>query len=79
MKGHHQYVQGYNTRAVVTEDQIVLAAEITVEPVDFSQLRPMIRATLHELEQVGITETPHVAIADAGYWNEQHMDDVTAG
>jgi transposase len=78
MKGHHQYVQGYNTQAVVTEDQIVLAAEITVEPVDFSQLRPMIQATLHELEQAGITEMPQVAIGDAGYWNEQHMDDVTA-
>jgi transposase len=78
MKGHHQYVQGYNTQAVVTEDQIVLAAEITVEPVGFSQLRPMIRAALRELEQAGITETPQVVIADAGYWNEQHMDDVTA-
>ena len=20
---------------------------------------------------------PHVVVADAGYWNEQHMDDVT--
>jgi Transposase DDE domain len=78
MKGHHQYVQGYNAQAVVTEDQIVLAAEITVEAVDFSQLRPMLAATLHELEQAGITDTPQVVIGDAGYWNEQHMDDVTA-
>ena len=78
MKGHHRYVQGYNTQAVVTEDQIILAAEITVEGVDFSQLRPMLSATLRELEQAGVSDTPQVVVADAGYWNEQHMDDVTA-
>jgi hypothetical protein len=78
MKGHHQYVQGYNTQAVVSEDQIVLAAEITVEAVDFSQLRPMLTATLRELEHAGVSDTPEVVIGDAGYWNEQHMDDVTA-
>ena len=78
MKGQHQYVQGYNTQAVVTEDQIVLAAEITVEAVDFSQLRPMLTAAVGELQHAGVSSTPEVVIADAGYWNEQHMDDVTA-
>jgi hypothetical protein len=78
MKGQRHYVQGYNTQTVVTEDQIVLAAEITIEAGDFSHLRPMLTATVHELTNAGIEETPHVAIADAGYWNEQHMDDVTA-
>jgi transposase len=77
MKGHHQYVQGYNAQAVVTEQQIVLAAEITVEAVDFSQLRPMITAALGELEHAGVEQSPEVALADAGYWNEQHMDHVT--
>jgi hypothetical protein len=78
MKGQRHYVQGYNTQTVVTEDQIVLAAEITIEAGDFSHLRPMLTATVHELKNAGIEEKPQVAIADAGYWNEQHMDDVTA-
>jgi hypothetical protein len=74
MMGNRVFVQGYNAQAVVTEDQIVLAAEITTEGVDFSQLEPMMIATLGELEQAGVTATPQVAVADSGYWNEQHMD-----
>ena len=42
MKANHGYVQGYNAQAVVDEGQIVLAAEITDSPADFSQLDPMI-------------------------------------
>jgi len=78
MKAFRGYVQGYNVQAAVNEQHIVLAAEITVESVDFSQLKPMVDATLRELEQAGIREKPRAAVADAGYWNEQHMDEVTA-
>ena len=42
MKGMRNYVQGYNAQAVVNEQQIVLAAEVTNDPGDFSHLRPMI-------------------------------------
>ena len=38
MKGNRRYIQGYNAQAVVNEDQIVLAAEITTNPTDWSQL-----------------------------------------
>jgi hypothetical protein len=76
MMGHKMFVQGYNAQAVVTEDQIVLAAEITTEPIDFSPLQPMIDATERELTQASITTTPEVAVADAGYWNERHMDEL---
>jgi transposase len=78
MKANLGYVQGYNAQAVVDEGQIVLAAEITNTPGDFSNLDPMITATLAELEQVGIAERPEVALADAQYWNEQQMDEVIA-
>lgn len=78
MRAFRGYVQGYNAQAAVNEQQIVLAAEVTVDPGDFSHLQPMLTATLRELEQAGISEKPYVAVADAGYWNEQHMDDVTA-
>lgn len=51
---------------------------ITLETGDFSHLAPMVEATLRELDQAGVSETPQVAVADAGFWNEQHMDRVTA-
>ena len=50
MKGNRRYIQGYNAQAVVNEQQIVIAAEITTDAGDFSHLRPMIEAALHELE-----------------------------
>ena len=78
MKASRGYVQGYNAQAVVDERQIVVAAEITNTPGDFSNLDPMMTAALRELERAGVTERPEVALADAGYWNEQHMDEVIA-
>jgi hypothetical protein len=67
MKGNRRYIQGYNAQAVVTEDQIVIAAEITTNAPDFSHLRPMIETSLQELEQAGVTDKPTVALADAQY------------
>jgi DDE family transposase len=72
------FVQGYNAQAAVNEQQIVLAAEITNVSTDFSQLDPMVTATLAELERAGIDQLPEAVAADAGYWNEQHMDEVVA-
>jgi hypothetical protein len=77
MKGNRRYIQGYNAQAVVNEQQIVIAAEITADAGDFSHLRPMLTAALSELENAGIEDRPSVVVADAQYWNEQHMDDVT--
>jgi hypothetical protein len=78
MKGNRRYIQGYNAQAVVNEQQIVIAAEITADAGDFSHLRPMLTAALTELEAAGIDHRPEVVVADAQYWNEQHMDDITA-
>jgi hypothetical protein len=72
------FVQGYNAQAAVNEQQIVVAAEITNSSTDFSQLDPMLTATLTELERAGIPQRPEVVVADAGYWNEQHMDEIVA-
>ena len=66
MKAIRGYVQGYNAQAVVDEGQIVVAAEITNTPGDFSHLDPMICAALSELERAGVGERPEVALADAG-------------
>jgi len=51
-------IQGYNAQAVVTEQQIIISAEITTQSPDFGQLEPMVTAALGELEQAGVTERP---------------------
>jgi hypothetical protein len=38
----------------------------------------MVKATKKELEAIGVTEAPGVAVADSGYWNEEQMDNVVA-
>jgi transposase len=78
VKGFRGYVQGYNAQAVVTEQQIVIAAEVNIEPQDFSHLGPMIAAAQQELRDAGIHEPPGVVLADAGYWHFQQMDELAA-
>ncbi|MGH8573159.1 MAG: hypothetical protein ACREX8_11390, partial [Gammaproteobacteria bacterium] len=72
------FVQGYNAQAAVTDEQIVVAAEITVESPDFGQLEPMVDAALAELERAGVEQKPQVALADAGYWHHDQIDSVAA-
>jgi hypothetical protein len=78
MKVTEGYVQGYNAQAVVDEGQIVLAAEITTSTADWSQLDPMVTAAIGELERAGVSRRPQIALADAQYWNEEHIDEVIA-
>jgi hypothetical protein len=78
MKGHKIFVQGYNAQAVVDRGQIVIAAEVSTEPVDFPALEPLMVAARRELEQANITTEPQVAVADSGLWNEQQMDKLAA-
>jgi transposase len=54
------YVQGYNAQAAVNEEQIVLAAEISVESPDFGHLEPMVDATVCELQRAGVAAKPKV-------------------
>ena len=78
MKAPGGYLQGYNAQATVNERQIVLAAEITVDSPDFGHLEPVLDATATELEQAGVDEKPQVAVADAGYWHHDQMDNAAA-
>lgn len=72
------WVQGYNAQAVVGQGHIVLAAELTNNTNDWSQLDPMVSTTLGELESAGVKERPRVAMADAGYWRESQIDEVVS-
>jgi hypothetical protein len=72
------YKQGYNAQAVVTAEQIVVAAEINADSPDFGHLEPMITAARGQLRQIGIFHKPGVVVADAGYWHTEQMDSLAA-
>jgi transposase len=72
------WVQGYNAQAAVNEDQIIVAAEITVESPDFGHLEAIVEAAEAELEKAGVTDKPEVLLADAGYWHQQQMEKIVS-
>jgi hypothetical protein len=77
VKTSRGWVQGYNAQAVCTERQIVIAAEVTVDSPDFGHLEPMIAASELELAAAGVTGPPEVVLADAGYWHQAQMENIT--
>jgi transposase len=73
MKFGRDFIPAYNAQAAVTEEQIIVAAEITTEGGDFEQLDPVVTAAERQLSEAGVTERP-VVLADAGYWSNDHID-----
>jgi len=67
------WVQGYNAQAVTTADQVVIAAEVTIDSPDFGHLEPMVAAARADLHYAGVTEHLEVVLADAGYWHQIQM------
>ena len=59
-----------------TSTRSSIAAEVTVDSPDFGHLEPMIAAAERELEAAGVSETPEVVLADAGYWHHDQMDEL---
>jgi transposase len=74
MKFGRNFIPAYNAQAAVTQEQIIVAAEITTEGGDFEQLEPIVSATERELRKADVTERPEVVLADAGYWSNDHID-----
>jgi transposase len=78
VKAMRGWIQGYNAQAAVNEQQIVLAAEITIDSPDFGHLEPMVAATQAELEKANVPDKPKVALADAGYWHQKQMESIVS-
>ena len=74
LKTTRGFVQGYNAQAVVTEDQIVIAADISTESLDTANLEPMVEEACAALEAAGVTDKPGVVLADAGYWKNDAIE-----
>lgn len=73
MKTRAGYVQGYNAQAVVTEEQIILAADITQEENDVNQLHSMLNKVKDNIRCVGIEDKLRSGLVDAGYWSEGNL------
>jgi hypothetical protein len=69
--------QAYNAQTSVNEQQVILAAEITIDAGDFGHLEPMLDTTLQHLAKHGVSEQPEVVLADAGYWHTRQIQSIT--
>lgn len=67
------WLQGYNAQAAANQNQIVLAADVMVASPDFGHLEPMLTQTREQLARAGVSDTPQVVVADAGYWHQEQM------
>jgi len=71
MKPRRGWVQGYNAQAVVTPDQIILAADVTTDANDVGQLTGMLDQAQAGIGIImGEDAVLGAVVADAGYWAE---------
>ena len=78
MKERRGFMQGFNAQAVVSTDQIVLAAGLTQDANDVQQLEPMLELMHANLDAIETLGTVGTVLADAGYWSEQNATGATA-
>ena len=71
------FCQGYNAQAAASEDQIVIAADVT-NTHDVEQFKPMLGAIEDNLARAGMEGCPISAlVADAGYYSTANATIVT--
>ena len=74
LKTKSGYVQGYNAQAVATEDQYVVAAEVTNQAHDAPSFVPVIKAAKRNLRQARERRRVRRVVADAGYWSDDNVN-----
>lgn len=80
MKTRSGYVQGYNGQAVVTQEQIIVAAELTSQENDVKQLHPMVEEAQENLSALAREKQEIGAVlADAGYCSEANLEKIDPG
>jgi hypothetical protein len=71
MKDKMTLMQGYNAQVIASPEQVILAAALTQEPNDSSQLPPMVAKASTAIQSAGISEPIGTVVADGGYWSER--------
>jgi transposase len=71
------WVQGYNAQAAAVIGGIVVAGEVTANPVDCTMLEPMVRR-IGDAVQAATGEPAGVVVADAGYWDSDTINTIDA-
>jgi len=79
MKTRKGYIQGLNAQAVVTEDQVIVAEDVTQQENDKQQLHPMLEQIESNRQAVGLQQETGVALADAGYSSDDNFTKTPAG
>jgi len=79
LRGPHGWVQGYNGQAVVAGDGLILAAELTQQSSDATQLVPMLEAAEANIRSAGLRGRIGTLVADAGYWSEANLEAAETG
>ena len=69
------FCQGYNAQLVVTDDQVIVAAEVTNAQNDVGLLWPMFQAATENLTSAGVSGEPEFVVGDAGYWCQDTLAD----
>ena len=73
MHGQKGYTAGYNGQLVVTEDQIIVGALLSQQPVDRTLLHPVLDTCREQLIIAGIDPKLRTVLADAGYASEDNF------
>jgi transposase len=68
LKSRHQFIWGYNAQAAVTQDQIVVAAQVTTAARDSVVFAAMVAATEENLKD-NDGDRVETFLADTGYWS----------
>ena len=66
------FKQAYNGQAVVTSDQVIVAAEIVPDNIDFEAFHPMMESARSNLDAAGVSDPIRAVVADAGYSNKRN-------
>ena len=72
------FMQGYTAQAVTTTDQIVIGADVICGGNERSTLQGLVLGAKQELEHAGASDAVTVTVADAGFWNTEQIQTLTA-
>ncbi len=70
MQTRKGFIQGYNAQLAVTEEQIIIAADVTQQETDKLQLQPMVKQARANVARLAPVMFVGTVLTDAGYYRE---------